>query len=230
MPQIASAAPDLKKRIQGQVAASTTMVDGTPTAACTLRGSIRMSSTSSPRKSAMPSFDSPMTKSAMPLSRTSGSAVTRQVRPQTPSGRNTTPASHTRTSILQPTPNLAGKTDRGRIYIVYGKPYAVDSHPSGGINADGTTSSPFEEWHYRLGGGKPDTYFRFTDAGSPGDYKLSVGPSPSAARSTPNVAEDSAGQQPPMIAVAAKPVGPMRVAAGVVAGNALHQVPPGVPT
>jgi GWxTD domain-containing protein len=48
------------------------------------------------------------------------------------------------------------KTDRGRIYIVYGKPDEIDSHPSGGTyerpmeEGGGETSTfPFEDWRYR---------------------------------------------------------------------------------
>jgi GWxTD domain-containing protein len=48
------------------------------------------------------------------------------------------------------------KTDRGRIYIVYGPPDEVESHPSGGqyerpIDEGGgeTSTYPFEKWRYR---------------------------------------------------------------------------------
>jgi GWxTD domain-containing protein len=48
------------------------------------------------------------------------------------------------------------KTDRGRIYIMYGKPDEIESHPSGGTyerpydEGGGTTSTyPFEQWRYR---------------------------------------------------------------------------------
>src|ERR1700734_285177 len=48
------------------------------------------------------------------------------------------------------------KTDRGRIYIAFGKPDSIDSHPSGGSyerpmeEGGGETSTfPFETWHYR---------------------------------------------------------------------------------
>ena len=48
------------------------------------------------------------------------------------------------------------RTDRGRIYIMYGKPDQIDSHPSGGFyqrpqeEGGGTTSTyPFETWRYR---------------------------------------------------------------------------------
>lgn len=48
------------------------------------------------------------------------------------------------------------KTDRGRIYIVYGPPDEIESHPSGGTyqrpmeEGGGETSTfPFEDWRYR---------------------------------------------------------------------------------
>src|SRR5436309_2292609 len=48
------------------------------------------------------------------------------------------------------------KTDRGRIYIIWGKPDEIESHPSGGTidrpieDGGGTTSTfPFEIWRYR---------------------------------------------------------------------------------
>ena len=48
------------------------------------------------------------------------------------------------------------KTDRGHIYIAFGKPDSIESHPSGGMydrpieEGGGQTSTyPFETWHYR---------------------------------------------------------------------------------
>ena len=48
------------------------------------------------------------------------------------------------------------KTDRGRIYLKYGKPDEIDSHPAGGryereaSEGGGSTSTyPFERWFYR---------------------------------------------------------------------------------
>ncbi len=48
------------------------------------------------------------------------------------------------------------KTDRGRIYITFGPPDEIESHPSGGTyerpyeEGGGTTSTfPFEKWRYR---------------------------------------------------------------------------------
>ena len=48
------------------------------------------------------------------------------------------------------------KTDRGRIYIMYGPADEIDSHPSGGSyerpDSEGggeTSTYPFEDWRYR---------------------------------------------------------------------------------
>jgi len=48
------------------------------------------------------------------------------------------------------------KTDRGRIYVLYGKPAEIESHAGGGMyerpieEGGGTTSTfPFEIWRYR---------------------------------------------------------------------------------
>jgi GWxTD domain-containing protein len=57
-------------------------------------------------------------------------------------------------------------TDRGRIYIVYGKPDSIDAHPSG---AEGD-KTPFETWRYR------DFAVKFVDACKCGDYKLASPP------------------------------------------------------
>ena len=47
-------------------------------------------------------------------------------------------------------------SDRGRIYIKFGKPDDIESHPSGGIydrppseGSGSTTTYPFEKWFYR---------------------------------------------------------------------------------
>jgi TonB family protein len=63
------------------------------------------------------------------------------------------------------------RTDRGRIYIVYGKPDSIDSHPSG----DGATSYPYEVWHYKYIAGigdNPDV--RFVDTCKCGQYNLTI--------------------------------------------------------
>jgi len=58
------------------------------------------------------------------------------------------------------------KTDRGRIYITWGPPDQIESHPSG----DGR-SGPFEIWRYRAGSGSPASSERTLEFGG-ADYKL----------------------------------------------------------
>jgi GWxTD domain-containing protein len=73
-------------------------------------------------------------------------------------------------------------TDRGHIYIAYGKPDSIDSHPSGG-NYDrpmeeggGNTSTfPFEVWHYRYLEGVGDNIdIEFVDTCMCGDYHATI--------------------------------------------------------
>jgi len=58
------------------------------------------------------------------------------------------------------------KTDRGRIYITWGPPDQIESHPSG----DGT-SGPFEVWIYRAGSDRTTTPERTLEFGGT-DYRL----------------------------------------------------------
>ncbi len=74
------------------------------------------------------------------------------------------------------------KTDRGHIYIAYGKPDSTDSHPSGGTydrpmdEGGGTTSTyPFEIWHYRyLEGIGENIDIEFVDTCMCGDYHMTI--------------------------------------------------------
>jgi GWxTD domain-containing protein len=74
------------------------------------------------------------------------------------------------------------KTDRGHIYIAYGKPDSIDSHPSGGSyerpmdEGGGNTSTyPFEIWHYRYLEGIGDNVdLEFVDTCMCGDYHLTI--------------------------------------------------------
>ncbi len=74
------------------------------------------------------------------------------------------------------------KTDRGRIYIMWGKPDDVDSHPSGGSyqrpydEGGGETSTfPFEVWHYRyLEGVGENVDLEFVDTCMCGDYHFTI--------------------------------------------------------
>jgi GWxTD domain-containing protein len=74
------------------------------------------------------------------------------------------------------------KTDRGRIYIMYGKPDEIDSHPSGGTyerpmeEGGGETSTyPFEDWRYRyLEGVGQEVIIEFVDTCMCGDYHMTI--------------------------------------------------------
>ena len=73
-------------------------------------------------------------------------------------------------------------TDRGHIYIAYGKPDNIESHPSGGQyerpieEGGGSTSTyPFEVWHYRyLEGIGENIDLEFVDTCMCGDYHLTI--------------------------------------------------------
>ena len=70
------------------------------------------------------------------------------------------------------------RTDRGHIYIAFGKPDSIDAHPSGGSydrpieEGGGNTSTfPFEIWHYRYLEGVGDNIdVEFVDTCQCGDY------------------------------------------------------------
>ena len=74
------------------------------------------------------------------------------------------------------------RTDRGHIYIAYGKPDNTDSHPSGGSydrpmeEGGGNTSTfPFEIWHYRYIQGIGDNIdIEFVDTCMCGDYHMTI--------------------------------------------------------
>jgi GWxTD domain-containing protein len=74
------------------------------------------------------------------------------------------------------------RTDRGHIYIAYGKPDNIDSHPSGGSydrpmeEGGGNTSTfPFEIWHYRYIEGIGDNIdVEFVDTCMCGDYHMTI--------------------------------------------------------
>jgi len=74
------------------------------------------------------------------------------------------------------------KTDRGHIYISFGKPDSIESHPSGGSyqrpmdEGGGETSTfPFEVWHYRYLEGVGDNIdLEFVDTCQCGDYHFTI--------------------------------------------------------
>ena len=72
------------------------------------------------------------------------------------------------------------KTDRGRIYITWGKPDGVESHPSGGSydrpsyeGGGSTTTYPFETWFYRhLDNVGDGIEIEFVDPTGSGEYRI----------------------------------------------------------
>jgi GWxTD domain-containing protein len=77
------------------------------------------------------------------------------------------------------------KTDRGRIYIVYGPPDEIDDHSSGGTydrpieEGGGTTSSfPFVDWTYRyIEGVGSNIKIEFVDTTMSGEFRMTMDPS-----------------------------------------------------
>ena len=71
-------------------------------------------------------------------------------------------------------------TDRGRIYIKFGKPDEIESHPAGGsyqrLSYEGggmTTTYPFEKWFYRhIPGVRSGVEIEFVDPSGSGEYRM----------------------------------------------------------
>jgi GWxTD domain-containing protein len=76
------------------------------------------------------------------------------------------------------------KTDRGRIYIIHGKPDEIESHPAGGAyyrpsdEGGGETSTyPWENWRYRyLECCGTDVNLEFVDPSGSGEFHLTIDP------------------------------------------------------
>jgi len=76
------------------------------------------------------------------------------------------------------------KTDRGRIYIMFGKPDSVESHPAGGSyerpsyhGGGSTTTYPFEVWFYRyIEGVGSGIEIEFVDPTGTGEYRIARSP------------------------------------------------------
>jgi len=77
------------------------------------------------------------------------------------------------------------KTDRGRIYIIWGPPDEIESHPTGGTydrpmeeGGGSTTTYPWERWRYRyLEGIGNNVELEFVDPSGSGEYHLTMDPS-----------------------------------------------------
>ena len=71
-------------------------------------------------------------------------------------------------------------TDRGRIYIKFGKPDEIEAHPAGGSyqrpsyeGGGSTTTYPFETWFYRyLPGVRSGVEIEFVDSTGSGEYRI----------------------------------------------------------
>jgi GWxTD domain-containing protein len=76
------------------------------------------------------------------------------------------------------------KTDRGRMYIQYGPPDEIDSHPSGGTyvrppeeGGGSTVTYPFEQWRYKfIEGMGRNVILEFVDKAKTGDYRMTHDP------------------------------------------------------
>jgi GWxTD domain-containing protein len=77
------------------------------------------------------------------------------------------------------------KTDRGRMYIMWGAPDEIESHPTGGTwdrpmdeGGGSTTTYPWETWRYRyMEGIGENVIWEFVDPTSSGEYHLTMDPS-----------------------------------------------------
>jgi GWxTD domain-containing protein len=76
------------------------------------------------------------------------------------------------------------KTDRGRIYIMWGPPDEIESHPSGGTyerpmeeGGGETETYPFEQWRYRyIDGIGTNIILEFVDTTMTGEFHLTMDP------------------------------------------------------
>jgi GWxTD domain-containing protein len=75
-------------------------------------------------------------------------------------------------------------TDRGKIFIKFGKPDEIESHPAGGqyerMSYEGggtTTTYPFERWFYRyIQGVRSGAEIEFVDPSGTGEYRMARNP------------------------------------------------------
>src|SRR6267378_8064029 len=74
------------------------------------------------------------------------------------------------------------KTDRGRIYLIWGRPDEMESHPAGGTydrpleqGGGSTTTYPWELWRYRhLEGIGENIQIEFVDPSGSGEYHMTA--------------------------------------------------------
>jgi GWxTD domain-containing protein len=67
------------------------------------------------------------------------------------------------------------KTDRGRIYIMFGPPDELDAHPNG----DASRPYPWERWQYKfIQGLGSNIFMEFTDPDGKGEFHMTRDPNP----------------------------------------------------
>jgi GWxTD domain-containing protein len=102
---------------------------------------------------------------------------------------------------------IAGwRTDRGRLYITFGPPDEIESHPAGGpydlpIEEGGgrMVTCPFEKWRFRhIEGIGTDIVIEFVDPSLTGEYRMALDPSEKdAMRHVPNANQTATSQVRP---------------------------------
>lgn len=74
------------------------------------------------------------------------------------------------------------KTDRGRIYIQFGPPDEIESHPADSARA------PYEMWRYRhIPGIADNVIMEFVDEEKNGDYRMTRDPNPATGKYYPSI-------------------------------------------
>jgi GWxTD domain-containing protein len=74
------------------------------------------------------------------------------------------------------------KTDRGRIYIIYGPPDEIESHPTSQPSSG--KYFPFDQWMYHsIKGIGTNVIVEFDDSQKTGDYRMTMDPNPEKGRS-----------------------------------------------
>jgi TonB family protein len=70
--------------------------------------------------------------------------------------------------------HVGWRTDRGHVYIVYGKPESIDAHRNGG-DSNGAPGYPNEVWHYaHIGGIGDNVDVEFVDTCRCGEYHYTI--------------------------------------------------------
>jgi GWxTD domain-containing protein len=71
------------------------------------------------------------------------------------------------------------KTDRGRVYIMYGPPDEIETHPS----SNNSKGFPYEEWKYKwIEGVGQNVIIEFDDTAKTGEYRMTRDPQEPAAK------------------------------------------------